>query len=80
MTETTPPTEQEALAHLLASFDYDLALEVLKGADMASNHFDTRSRLARLLTVISLEFPAIAARYAALVAENEPAEPTDPEA
>lgn len=79
MTETTPPTESEALGHLLASFDYDLALELLKAADLASQHPETRNSLMRLITVISIDFPYLAKRFNDITAEPvEPIEPIEP--
>lgn len=80
MSEETPQTEAEALGHLLASFDYDLALELLNAADLASQHHDTRNRLMRLIQIISIDFPALAVRWNDLTAEPaEPIEPIEPE-
>lgn len=80
MTETTPQTEAEALGHLLASFDYDLAIELLKAADLASQDYDTRNRLMRLIQIISIDFPQLARRFADLTAEPvEPIDPIEPE-
>ena len=76
MTETTPQTEAEALGHLLASFDYDLALELLKACDLASQDYETRTRLMRLIQIIGLDFPYLARRFNEITAE--PVEPIDP--
>lgn len=66
---TEPVTEAGALGLLLETVDYEAVIAALKAAELASNDFDTRTRLMRLITVIGIDMPAVTARHEALTAE-----------
>ncbi|WP_156416476.1 MULTISPECIES: hypothetical protein [unclassified Sphingopyxis] len=73
----TEQTEAAALSSLIETLDYELVMEAIREAVLASQDFNTRQCLDRLSIVIGGDFPRIIARHNELT--EEPIEPISPE-